>query len=55
MSVYRLSREVRRVTCVHEAGHAVLHAPGQMAIADHCLTMDAFARMHPMRQPDAPV
>lgn len=26
MSVYRLSREVRRVTCVHEAGHAVLHA-----------------------------
>jgi hypothetical protein len=28
MSALRLSREERRVTCVHEAGHAVLHALG---------------------------
>jgi maleylacetoacetate isomerase len=30
------------------------NSPRLMAIADHCLTMDAFARAHPMRQPGAP-
>jgi maleylacetoacetate isomerase len=29
-------------------------APRLMAIAQHCLTIDAFSRAHPMRQPGAP-
>lgn len=30
-------------------------APRLVAIADRCLTLDAFARAHPMRQPGAPL
>jgi maleylpyruvate isomerase len=30
-------------------------APQLVKIADHCLTLDAFAKAHPMNQPGAPV
>ncbi len=36
-------------------GADLSHAPQLVKIADHCLTLDAFAKAHPMKQPGAPI